>query len=221
MCDPEGMNRIFVKIGYTFDIINRIKQLRIEYNCGVYLIGIKYVDSERTEKKFHSGIKATKKELAYPIRIDGKKKDEVYLFCETLYEEFMAIIDSKPVIHEKSQINVHIEQMIKDQYVYFVKYIESISTLGLVSQISPNCNEHYKEVIIKHIETNKEKYIAELNILDNDKKRAHSLDELKLSIQDKEKEREHYIREQEFELKKIDRMLKIKELELEIARMQK
>ena len=196
MCDPEGMNRIFVKIGYTFDIINRIKQLRTEYNCEVYLIGIKYVNSEQVEKKFHSGIKTTTKDLAYTFKIDGKKKDEVYLFSESLYEEFMAVQDSKPTVNKVSQVDIHIEQMIKNQYMYFVKYTESITAHSLISQIRPDGNEHYQNVLIKYLEINKEKYLAELEFYN------------------KEKERECRLQE-------LDKNIEMKKLELEIAKARK
>jgi hypothetical protein len=41
--DPSGKNRIFCKIGYTADIITRIKSLEGEYKCKVYLMGMKTV----------------------------------------------------------------------------------------------------------------------------------------------------------------------------------
>ncbi len=93
--DPERMNRVLVKIGYTHDIAQRVNQLKYEYGCDVFLIGLKCIASRQMETLFHRHIRTTKKELHYPIEINGKPKNEIYLFSKVLYDEFMAVQETR------------------------------------------------------------------------------------------------------------------------------
>lgn len=93
--DPLGKNRIICKVGYTFDIVERMNSLRSEYKCNFYLIALKFVESEKREKEFHKLMKTQFKTLWLPMAIKTKAKDEIYVFDKALYEEFMKIEETK------------------------------------------------------------------------------------------------------------------------------
>jgi len=201
IADQTKLNRIFCKIGYTADIIERIKSLRMEYACQIFLIGLKYIKSEQYEKKFHNNIKTNKKHLVYPMQINGKDKDEIYIFDIDLYNEFDAYIENNQIIQTKNCIDASIEQMISDQYYYFLKCLNDLKTNYLYEHLTSiqNINNNCKDIII-HNNTNQSNiYLAELQLIDKNKER-----EFKLAIKDKE-----------IILRDKDILLKDKEIQLE------
>lgn len=207
--DFENKNRIFCKIGYTSDIISRIKSLRDEYKCELYLVGLKYIKNEQMEKEFHKTIKLTKKHLVYQMQINNRDKDEIYIFDEFLYNEFQSIEDNTIHNDNISIVDKFNEQFFKDQYQYFIKYLNSINSHHILTYIPIQANEYYKDMFIAHINTNSNNYALEMEYHDKDKER-----EFQLMLKDKDlmkmeqkniqiKLKLQYI-EKEIELKKIN-----------------
>lgn len=174
--DVEQKNRIFCKIGYTADIIERIKSLKDEYKCEIYLVGLKYIRSEQQEKEFHKAIKISKNHLVYRMQINNRDKDEVYIFDELLYKEFNAVIETNKNIQvEEDDIDEYIAQLIKDQYMYFIKYLSSTSVYHFVNAVPSNPNEYYKDIMINYITLNANCYLSEIGMIDKKESRSHEL----------------------------------------------
>ncbi len=87
-------NKMVIKIGYTYHLVKRNKQLCTEFNCQIYLIGIKEINAESDEQKFHDYMMQMKKELNIPYKKKNKKtnketdKFELYLLCDEVIKEF-------------------------------------------------------------------------------------------------------------------------------------
>jgi hypothetical protein len=86
--DPQSKNRIICKIGYTYDLIERIKSLQNEYKSKFYLLNLKIIDSMQDEKKFHTYLKTKFPFLPLEYKIGNTYKDETYVFDIALYNEF-------------------------------------------------------------------------------------------------------------------------------------
>lgn len=183
--DKENLNRIFCKIGYTSDIIKRIKSLRTEYYCGIYLIGLKYVQNEQAEKKFHASIKTAKKYLVYQMQLNGKDKDEIYIFDRKLYNEFDAYIEYKINVESNIIVDKQIVVTVMYQYQQFIKYLNDLSNNNV-------CN-----------------YLTETQITENDKVRQYNLEMKNKEIQYNLDMREYNLEMQEYNLKMKDRELLI------------
>ena len=91
--DPDGLNRILSKIGYTCDLAERIRSLQNEYKCKFYLIGLKTVYSVQDEKDFHRSLKSVFPEFTVNLKIGSNDKDETYVFDINLYKTFANYID--------------------------------------------------------------------------------------------------------------------------------
>ena len=87
-------NKMVVKIGYTYHLVKRTKQLCTEFNCPIFLIGIKEINAESDEQQFHNYMMQMKKELNVPYKKKNKKtnnetdKFELYLLCDEVIKEF-------------------------------------------------------------------------------------------------------------------------------------
>jgi hypothetical protein len=85
---------VLIKIGYTFELIERIKALQNKFKCNLYLIGLKYVNSQADEKLFHNKIlKKSYKDSSYKliIKMEEKNKvlsDETYIGNLKIIKEF-------------------------------------------------------------------------------------------------------------------------------------
>ena len=137
--DPNNNNRIFCKIGYSADIIERFKSLRTEYICDIYLIELKYVKNEQDEKKFHKMMRETKPELCLKMKLNNREKDEVYVFDLRLYNEFHNIIEDIPHKIVEGNIDedtIFIENMIKHQYIHFIRYLKNMYINKVLSVVS-------------------------------------------------------------------------------------
>ena len=78
-----------IKIGYTFNIINRYKSLCNDYKCDFILIGIKNINSESDEIMFHNYMKTLTNK--YNIKYNSKSnqtKIELYKLDEEVINEF-------------------------------------------------------------------------------------------------------------------------------------
>ncbi len=93
---------ILIKIGYTYHLMDRISALTKKFNCNVYLIGLKQINSEHDETMFHKMLKENYPELFEKLYIESdmstqlkltnvKDKilsDETYIYNNKLLEEF-------------------------------------------------------------------------------------------------------------------------------------
>ena len=192
----DAHNRILCKIGYTCNLPNRIKALKQEYKCEFYLIGLKLVEGEHEEKDFHSMIQQFKQEIYNRITIDGKNKDEIYIFDRMLLSEFDSYKERVHLSDEDIKID---EKTIKYMNEYFdnieVKFMNSIINsnkhIGNIDQIT---SEIQKDTII---ELNK-LYYDHLN-----KKEETKQCELNTKI--KLKESDVRLREIDLEISKINK----------------
>jgi len=78
-----------IKIGYTFNIINRYKSLCNDYKCNFILIGIKNINSESDEIMFHNYMKTltNKYNIKYNSKLN-KTKLELYKLDDEVINEF-------------------------------------------------------------------------------------------------------------------------------------
>lgn len=86
------------KIGYTCNLYKINKSLCNDFKRELYLIGIKEINAEEDEQKFHDFMRQMKKEYIYPHTktiINKKtnetkevKKFELYILCDEVINEF-------------------------------------------------------------------------------------------------------------------------------------
>jgi len=91
-------NKMVLKVGYTYSLYKRNKSLCDDFKCELYLIGIKEINAEEDEKKFHEFMKQMKKEYIYPYKKTTKNKKtnqtnevnkfELYILCDEVINEF-------------------------------------------------------------------------------------------------------------------------------------
>ncbi len=229
--DPEKHNRIFCKIGYTADIVTRIKDLMESFNCQFYLIGIKRVKSEQFEKDFHRLIKIKSKNLHHQMLINNKGKDEVYIFDEILYKEFEAIVE-EPLNRNipESIIDKYITQMVKDQYSYFLRFLRTQDTMHILNTMTliPNYNEQHKDTILGFHTANITYTVSELTLRDKDKdrefeQRKSDNETIKLKkLYDHEINKiQHTTEQKKIDLEIEDRKIEQMKLQLELMKQNK
>ncbi len=187
--DPNNLNRILCKIGFTSDLIGRFRGLEYEYKCKFHLIGVKLVERVQDEKEFHTQIKIQYPDLSVKMKIDSHDKDEIYVFDINLYKLFLEYKD-KGVFNEE-ELDEESKQIISN---YFDN-IEERFELELIKKQNERFNkinnEYEKETIIKINETyynfvlerDKLKYDFELKI-ERDKLKY----DFELKIADKQNE---------------------------------
>ena len=93
LSDPSNLNRIICKIGYTCDIAERIRTLKIEFGCNAYLMGLKTINNMNDETDFHKLLKLRFPELIVKMKINGTEKTEAYVFDYKLYNEYLSYAD--------------------------------------------------------------------------------------------------------------------------------
>jgi hypothetical protein len=91
-------DKMVLKVGYTYSLYKRNKSLCDDFKCELYLIGIKEINAEEDEKKFHEFMKQMKKEYIYPYKKTTKNKKtnqtnevnkfELYILCDEVINEF-------------------------------------------------------------------------------------------------------------------------------------
>lgn len=192
--DPTGKNRILIKIGYSCDILERIKSLGYEYKCKFYLIGMKIINNVKDEKEFHLLLKYKFSELFVPVKIGNHDKDEVYVFDLQLYKTFIEYKGAEVI--DDIQIKLEEEsRLVMNDYFNNIEErfeLELIKKLGQIIKIDKVINEHQKGIII---EMNRDHY----KYLESRDEHKYKLDELK------EKNRHiEVLKDKEIELKKLD-----------------
>ena len=197
--DPLEQNRIICKVGYTFDIVDRINSLRTEYKCNFYLIALKFVESEKREKEFHKLMKTQYKSLWLPMAIKTKTKDEIYVFDKILYDEFMKITESKHISDNRPTYSDEILSITRNQTSYFQTFLKNQFESRILSALSatPNITDKHIDVMKYYIRKMCHLHTREINVY-----------EKQISIENKKEER-HYqlqLKDKEIELEKLKKM---------------
>lgn len=198
--DPNGLNRILCKIGYSCDLLKRIKSLEGEYKCKFYLIGIKLVHSVQDEKEFHNLLKKKFPELYVDLKIGSHDKDECYVFDINLYETYLNYVDKGEFNSKEIEIEEETKKILKE---YF-ENIEERYEKELLLKIRPNI-EICK---IKSIE--QKEYAIELN--------AKYYDYMLMSLKESNRHKE-VMKDKDIILK--DKDIELKKIELEILKISK
>jgi hypothetical protein len=127
----EINNDTYCKIGYSEDIVTRLNDLKKNHDSQ-YLIYLKKIYGQSVEKEFHSIISKTKKYLKVGLQFKNKNKEEYYLLCDEIIDEYFAFLDKKenPQIEKKiiievtKQDNVELSYNDKKFIENYEKYIE-------------------------------------------------------------------------------------------------
>jgi hypothetical protein len=97
----EGVNQYYfiIKIGYSNNIANRLKELKTKFGITCYPICIKEIPAISTEKKFHAYMATYKplydyKENKFPKKVTQQKTREFYYGTEELYNFFVSYVDN-------------------------------------------------------------------------------------------------------------------------------
>jgi hypothetical protein len=198
-------DKIYCKIGYTYNILQRYKELKQEYGCSFYLIGIKSINAEHEEKMFHKSIKNLHQEMYPKYTINGKVKEEVYYLNDELINQFMDIPGIK--VQDTNQINDELEDIIKNQYNNFIKELQKHKTqsfIELLSSFPTLSDESITDLVCKHDDNSYILLTKEMDIRHEEFK-IHQENMVKLKDRD-------------IELKDKDIELKDKDIELEKER---
>ena len=158
--DPLKQNRIICKIGYTFNIIDRIKSLRYEYDCKIYMIGFKTIHSENDEKEFHKTLKKLYPELVLNCKIKDIEKTELYIFDKKLYETYLLFQDKVILNHVNVELDNSTSSIINDDT--FNKHMLN-NTIDII-KFKDIKNENQQNTFIELTH----KYYEHLNILRED-----------------------------------------------------
>lgn len=157
----QDHNHIIIKIGYSFDIIDRIKTLRNEYKSRVYLIRLKFVRGESDEDEFHKIIKQSYPHLIEEVNINNKSKTELYKFHPILIEQFDGYmnefnnnkkIKKAPILTPEESVIV---QEVKTQDSVFLQQLMEFKNN------SDSVNKYIYDLIVL-----REKYDHELRVLE-------------------------------------------------------
>lgn len=152
--DPSGLNRILCKIGYTCDIIGRIKSLPNEYKCKFYLIGLKTIYSVQDEKAFHNNLKTLHPELVVDLKINDHTKDEIYVFDHKVFQLF----NNTPDKVKFDDCDIQLEKETQDVLTNYFYCIESRFENEILLKLKNNfkigaiVNEYKQNVAIKYID---------------------------------------------------------------------
>lgn len=222
LADPDGLNRIICKIGYSGNIIKRMTTLPREFGCNFFLIGIKTVYKESDEEDFHKLLKVRFPELIVKHRINKTDKTETYVFDEKIVNEFMSYADK--VKFDDKQIALDDEAR------------------AIIKQYTDNVNPNYEKYIVErqfalrddvkmsntelaeyNLNTGKIYYDYSLHKanIEKDIIISNSNNEKEIIITKSNNEKEILIKEYEDKLKQKDVILKehdikLKEMELKI-----
>jgi prophage antirepressor-like protein len=188
--DQSGMNRILCKIGYTYNLINRIISLENEYKCKFYLIGLKLLGGEDDEKEFHKLLKKKYKELSVEFKIGQHNKDEIYVFDINLYKEFVEYQDKVEFSNIEIELEEESKKIMNDYYKNIIERfeVELLKKMTKVVKIENIINKYQREVVLKQ----NDKYYEYIILKEN-----HRHDEIM-----------------------IDKTIELKKIELEMLKLQ-
>jgi hypothetical protein len=199
--DPDGKNRILCKVGYSSDLIDRLKGLGNEYNCKLYLIGLKVVNREGDEKEFHNYLKRKYPELVVNMKIGKHNKDEIYVFDIELYKDFLNYRDKITFSKEDIEIEDSIRNSINKYFDNMEERFENelVMKLGRIIKIDGITNMFQREAMVAMHQS----HYAFITLKETNRQREIELKELN--------------RHREIEFKHLETM---KDKEIEILKLQ-
>lgn len=119
-------NVVLIKIGYTYDIQDRISELKTKFKCNIYILSLKYVNSQGDETFFHNKIlKKSYKNTALKLitDIDNKLKtlsDETYIGTIQImseFDEFNVNINNELLVEQAKNKRMETENILKENEI--------------------------------------------------------------------------------------------------------
>lgn len=144
---------IIIKIGYTHNLIERMKSLKQEYKCDILPLGFKNVRSESDEKKFHDIIHISFPDLEYKLVNNGKKKIELYYYNPCIMDFFDNYLNDINTMKDTEVIklnkeNIEIYQEIESRFPQIIDYLyNSLDKTPENSQNLINLMNIHKEIV--------------------------------------------------------------------------
>jgi len=207
--DPDKLNRILCKIGYSCDLIERFKSLESEYKCKFYLLGLKLVNSVMDEKEFHTLLKRKYPEFIVKLKIGSHDKDETYVFDKDLYKTFLDYVDKVEFTSNEISIEEESNRIINNYFDNIEERFEMeiVHKFRQIVRIDSITNELQKDVVIQ---INKSHYELLLSRETNN----YKLSEMKLK-------NEFTLKQREFDHKEMmmDKEIELMKIKLEIAKV--
>lgn len=94
--ENDSNKNIICKIGKTDDLVDRLKSLRKNYECGFFLCRLKLIKNKSVEIKFHKEVKSMYKELFVDTVVNGKSRNGIYILSPKLVAHFDNIPEYDP-----------------------------------------------------------------------------------------------------------------------------
>lgn len=181
-------NDIIIKIGYTEDIIDRIRTLKVEYKTTVFLIRIKIITGKKDESKFHKSMVKLYPQLVEKYKIKNKNKVELYKMSDKILKEYDNYMTDETIIKEDddpedlTEAEEEVIETVKQQDKEFKHHINNYK--AIVPYNNKNNNAYYEYLTNKdnilHEKWKKEKEIEILK-MQNKAKSDHLDKEIKLA----------------------------------------
>jgi hypothetical protein len=133
-------DRILCKIGYSFDIAGRIKDLENDYDCKFHLLGLKLVNSQSDEKAFHKLLKMHYPEfIVNSIQVKTKTiyPEEIYVFDKYLYKEFLSYVDKVKFSDEEIKMDEESQRIIDNHFEMDEKLFQNDSMIPVTDEEQP------------------------------------------------------------------------------------
>jgi hypothetical protein len=207
--DPDKLNRILCKVGYSCSLIDRFKSLESEYKCKFYLLGLKLVHSVQDEKDFHLLLKKKYPEFIVNLKIGTHDKDETYVFDKDLYKTFLDYVDKVEFTSSENLMEEESNKIINNYFENIEERFEMeiIQKFRQIIRIDNITNMLQKEVVI---EMNKTHY----NLLLIKETNNYKITEMRLN-------NEFTLKQREFDHKEImmDKEIELVRIKLEIAKV--
>ena len=96
-------NFIIIKIGFTDNITDRLRTLKLEYKADVTLLAARYVNTRSEEEHLHRLLHIKYPECVFNYAINGKNKNELYVLSQNIVNEFSKI---NPVLNKDINDNI-------------------------------------------------------------------------------------------------------------------
>jgi len=154
-------NLIIIKFGFTDNIVNRLKTLKDEYKCNVYLLDVRFVNTKNEEENFHILLHRKYLDCVLNYSLLGKQKNELYILSHNIVMEFQNL---NIPLNENQKNEKYIDS--NDESSLFVKKQFAIFSNFIEENLYLNNRLKYDYLII--VENNShEKYMAELQLKNN------------------------------------------------------
>ena len=170
-------NLMIIKFGFTDNITNRLKTLKDEYKCNIFLLELRLVNTRSQEEQFHILLHKKYPDCVFDYATGGKNKNELYFLAHNLVMEFSHIsVD----LNQLNDNNIYVDSFdevavfLKKQYAVFSNFIEENiyidNKLKYNYLITVDNNAHEKYMAkLKYDNIDKEIYVAKLKYDNIDK----------------------------------------------------